>query len=217
MKKLSKAAAALALLLGSCSAPYSPVQLFQVCAFPTPSGGSCTYSATCSLFLAGPALLDVTASVANPAYQGPFMLAIQINNELASSASATNGTVNANDAYVQTFEVSFSGTNLSSISVPVTVTVPAGGSATYVVPLIPASYFASLPVAAGSYTHIVLDVKATGTFLSQESFTTQTLQIPVYLCSDCLLNNPTSECAGAAPTGLCPGDGYFQTNTPSCG
>lgn len=214
MKKLT-AAAAFTFLLGSCSAPYNSVQLFQVCAFPTPSGGACTYSATCTNSLAGEAYLDVTGALANgsPA----FRLALQINNLTPSSTNTANGTVNVNDAYVQTIEVSYPGTSLAAISLPVAITVPAAGSTTYETPLIPASYFASLAgaVSSGANVVLVLNVKATGVFTWQQSFTTQTFQIPVVLCSGCA--NPSAEC-GSNQTlqGVCPGGGEYQTNSPLC-
>jgi len=209
MKTRSLILAALALSLGSCSAPYNGVSMFEVCAFPSPdsSTGACLYAATCTNSLAGNSFLDV----ATAGYD--FVLPIQFNNQLASSADSTNGTVDANTAYVQSIEVQYLGANgLQPLTVPVTFTVPSGGSTTGVIPLIPVADFAKLPVTAGGFTDIVLSLKAKGVCLSQETFTTQTFQVPVTLCSGCLAGNPCP--TGKTLQGVCPQLG--QTASVSC-
>jgi len=206
MKRLI-ALAALA-FLGSCSAPYSGVTIFEVCAFPTPTAGACVFSPTCANTLAGPAFLDVATAPQD------FVLPIQFNNQLASSANEANGTVDANTAYIESIQIEYSGANgLAPVTVPVTITVPSAGATSQVIPLIPQSDFAKLPVAPGASTNVVMSLKATGRFLSQQSFTTQSFQIPVTVCSGCLAFNP---CPPSTPTvsGVCPQLG--QTNTVSC-
>ncbi len=208
MKKPSIALAALALSLGSCSAPYSGVSMYQVCAFPQfETSTGCVYSATCTNTLAGNAFLDV----ATAGYD--FVLPIQFNNQLASSASSANGTVDANAAYVQSIEIQYVGANgLAPVTVPVTITVPSAGSTTSVISLIPVADFAKLPVTAGAFTNIVMNLKATGVFLSQETFTTQNFQIPVTLCSGCLSGDPCP--TGQTLQGACPQIG--QTASVTC-
>jgi len=210
MKTRSIAAAAALVLLGSCSAPYSGVTIFQICAFPAPDAttGDCLYEATCANSLVGPSFLDVTGA----GYD--FVLPIQFNNQLTSSANTSNGTVNANDAYVESVYITYSGANVNPVTVPVSLTVPAAGSITGVIPLIPSSYFASLPVSATSLTEVVLTVKASGKFLSQETFTTQTFQIPVLICAGCSATAANVCPSGKTLTGVCPQLG--QTATVNC-
>ncbi|HVP68948.1 MAG TPA: hypothetical protein VMT17_16980 [Anaeromyxobacteraceae bacterium] len=210
MKTRYLAATATLVLLGSCSAPYSGVTIYQICAFPTPdtTTGDCLYEATCADTLVGPPVLDV----AGAAYD--FVLPIQFDNQLVSSANTANGTVNANDAYVENVNVTYAGAALNPVNVPVTLTVPATGSITGVIPLIPAAYFSSLPVSGTSLTEVVLTIKASGKFLSQQTFTTQTFQIPVLLCSGCLATAANACPSGKTLSGVCPQFG--QTNTVSC-
>jgi len=214
MKIRSAAAASLALLAASCSAPKSgAVSLFDVCLFPTITSGVCSFTATCTASLAQPSEFDVTQSLANGV--GAFVLPIQVNNQASSSANSANGTVDVNTAFVQSFEVTFVGLSIAPVTIPVQLTVPSAGSATYVVPLIPYNDFASLPVTAGALTEIVLDVTASGVFLSGDAFTTQDFQIPVVLCSDCI-PSPKLICEASNQTlnGYC--GGPFQTNSVSC-
>ena len=209
----STAAAALALLAASCSAPQSgAVSLFGVCAFPQPSNGGCSFaSGGCGASLAGTAIFDVVDAAANG---GAFDLPLQVNNQALSSASTANGTADVDTAYVQSFEITYTGTNIPSATIPVQLTVPSGTDSVFDVVLIPPDRVASLPAVAGAFVDIVLDVKATGVFLSGGSFTTQTLQVPVTLCatSGCLIVGCP---AGKTFSGQC-GGSFESPTTVTC-
>ena len=206
MKTRLTALAALA-FLGSCSAQYAPVSMDEVCAFPTPASGVCLYTSTCTNTLAGTAILDV----ATAGYD--FVLPIQFTNQLTSSANAGNGTVDANQAYIETMQIQYGGAPaMQTATLPVTITVPTAGSTTSVVSLIPLADFAKLPVVPGGFSTVVMSLQAKGVFLSQQSFTTATFQIPVTICSGCLGGNPCP--TGQNVSGVCPQLG--QTNAVSC-
>ncbi len=203
------AAASLALVTAACSAQYSSVFLADICAPPAPDSttGACTYAATCEAVLASRPRLDVSTATLD------FRLPLEIDNSLADNASSDAGTTNTNDAFVQSFEIRYdAGVSLGSVTVPATVRVPTTGSATYVVPLIPATDFAALAAAAGSGTlEMIVNVRAKGVFGSQSSFTTAWFQVPVQVCNYCLQSVCpvgsvfTASCPPAAPGATSPG------------
>ena len=207
MNPRTLAAASLALVTAACSAQYSSVFVADACTPPTPDSttGACVYSATCDSVLASQPRLD--ASVAT----GDFRLPLEIDNSLADNSSAPNGTVNTNDAFVQSFEMQYSaGVALSPSTVAATFRVPTTGSATYVVPLIPATDFPALAAAAGSGTlDVIVNVRAKGILASQSSFTTAWFQVPVRVCNYCL----QSVCpVGTTFTASCPPAPYGATS-----
>ncbi len=182
MKTRNLAAAVLALGLSACAAEYSAVGIQAICAPPDPdtTSGACVYPATCDATFAGTPVLDVATAILD------FRLPLQINNLLEDNSSGP-GRINTNDAFIQSFEITYDGASLQPWSVPAAVTVPTAGSSGALVSLIPSQYFASIPAAGGAArTKLLVNVRALGILASQSSFTTAWFAIPVDVCSGCL-------------------------------
>lgn len=207
MKTRTLATSVLALCLSACAAEYSAVGIHSICAPPAPDSatGACVYPATCDATFAGTPLLDATTAAL------PFRLPFQFNNQLVNNANPVAGRVNTNDAFIQSFEMTYAGAPLSPWNVSQAITVPAAGSAGGLVQLIPTSYFAGLIPAAGSQTSIVVSVRAHGILGSQDSFTTAWFQVPVTVCAGCLnlsvctAPNVVASCPSTAPGSASPG------------
>jgi len=182
MKTRTLAAATLVAALSACSAEFSPVAVFAICAPPAPDAttGACLYPATCDANLAGIPKLDVTTAKVD------FKLAMQINNSLTDNSSVENGRVNTNDAYIQSFEMTYAGATLAPWSTSAAITVPTAGSSGALLSLIPEAYFASLIPAGSGTTSIVVNVRGHGILGSQDSFTTAWFKVPVQICAGCL-------------------------------
>jgi hypothetical protein len=183
MKTRNLAAAVLALGLSACAAEYAAVGIYAICAPPDPDGttGACVYPATCDATFAGTPVLDVATAMLD------FRLAFQLNNLLVDNSNAAAGRINTNDAYIQSFEITYAGASLEPWNVPAAITVPTAGSAGALVSLIPYQYFASIPAAGGAArTKLLVNVRAHGVLASQSSFTTAWFPVPVDVCSGCL-------------------------------
>jgi hypothetical protein len=210
MKTRALALALPALLAAACGADYTAVALTNVCFPPEPgTGGVCQYSATCDAQLADTANLDVAVAYA------PFQLPIEFKNQLASSANTSNGTVNVNDAFVQQIEIEYVGAPLAPLTLPVQATVPSAGATVKVLQLIQTADFATLqaqiPTSASSL-QLILKVRASGVYASQNKFTTAWFQIPVDVYSNVYPANPCP--TGKTLTGVCPA--YGQTSVIKC-
>ncbi len=208
MKIRTLAATAVALGLSACAADYSAVAIHAICAPPEPdaASGACLYPATCDATFAGTPLLDVTTA------QVAFRLPFQINNELENNADTTAGRVNTNDAFIQSFDVTYAGASLSPWNISAAITVPAGGSSGALIPLIPEQFFASIVPPGSATLNLVLNVRANGILGSQASFSTAWFQLPVQVCAGCLDLNfcPAGEvfvasCPSAVPGASSPG------------
>jgi len=215
MKTRTLAAAALALGLSACAAEFSPVGIFAICSPPDPDAttGSCLYPATCDTVFAGTPVLD--AQVA----QVDFRLPVQIDNSMTDNANAVDGRINTNDAYIQSFEMTYSGAALPPWSVGAAITVPTAGSSGAVLRLIPVAYFPTLAPAGSATTTVVVNVRGHGHLDSQDSFTTAWFQVPVEVCSGCRAFS--FACTAPAvlvtcPSAFRPGDQPGQTATPAC-
>ena len=113
MKTRNLAAAVLALGLSACAAEYSAVGIQAICAPPDPdtTSGACVYPATCDATFAGTPVLDVATAILD------FRLPLQINNLLEDNSSGP-GRINTNDAFIQSFEITYAGASLQPWSVP---------------------------------------------------------------------------------------------------
>jgi hypothetical protein len=194
------AAAALAITLGlsACSAEFSPVGIFAICSAPAPDAvnGSCLYPATCDTVFAGTPVLDATVAEVD------FRLPVQINNLLTDNSSAADGRINTNDAYIQSFEMTYAGASLQPWTVAASITVPTAGSSGAVLRLIPVEYFPALVPPGASTLSILVNVRAHGVLASQSSFTTAWFQVPVSVCAGCLASSFT--CATGSVLASCP-------------
>jgi hypothetical protein len=200
------AAVALVAALSACSAQFAPVAIFEICAPPDPdsSSGACLYPATCDASLAGSPRLDVTTA------QVDFRLPVQLNNSLVDNSSAIEGRINTNDAFIQSFEMAYTGAALNPVTIDAAVTVPADGSAGALLPLIPQAYFAALAPPANTTTSILVNVRGHGKLTSQDSFTTAWFQVPVVICAGCLAGDfcpgqIMASCPGSALGATSPG------------
>jgi hypothetical protein len=182
MKTRTLAAAVLALGLAGCASEFSAVSIFAVCAPPDPDtqSGACIYPATCEATFAGTPVLDVANATVD------FRMPVELQNTLKDNSSTLNGRINTNDAFIQSWEMSYSGADLPPWTVAGATTVPAEGSAGAVLRLIPASYFTSLLPAGAARLSLIVKVRGHGVLTSQDSFTTAWFQIPVEVCSHCL-------------------------------
>jgi hypothetical protein len=214
MKTRTLAAAVLALGLSACSAEFSPVAIFSVCAPPDPdtTNGSCTYPATCENTLAGTPVLDVSNATID------FRLPVELQNSLKDNSSNLDGRINTNDAFIQSWEMTYSGVDLAPWSVAGAVTVPAEGTGSAVLRLIPVAYFNSILPAGASTLSLIVKVRGRGVLTSQDSFTTAWFQVPVEVCAGCLdaLTCPAgtilASCPPASPDAQNPG----QTASSAC-
>ncbi len=102
------AAAVLALGLSACAAEFNGVGIYAICAPPDPdtTSGSCLYPATCDATFAGTPVLDVTTA------QLDFRLPFQIDNQLPDNSNAADGRINTNDAFIESFEMTYAGATL---------------------------------------------------------------------------------------------------------
>jgi len=214
MKTRTLAAAAIALGLSACSAEFSPVGIFEVCKPPAPdtTNGSCLYPATCEAGLAGTPVLDVSTATID------FRLPVQIDNSLTDNSSKVDGRINTNTAYIESFEMTYTGAALAPWTIGTTVTVPTAGSSGAVLRLIRVADFPALAPASG-VTNIVVNVRGHGILASQDSFTTAWFKIPVAVCSGCLASS--FACTAPAVLVTCPSGGSLgaqpgQTATPAC-
>ena len=215
MKIRTLAATVLALGLSACAAEFSGVGIYAICSPPPPDAttGSCLYPATCDAVLAGTPVLDVTTA------QVDFRLPVQINNLLADNSNAADGRINTNNAFIESFEMTYSGASVAPWTVGAAVTVPTAGSSGALLRLIPVAYFPALAPAGSATSNIQVNVRAHGVLGSQDSFTTAWFSVPVAICAGCLASEFTCTppavlvtCPSAAAPGIAPG----QTATPAC-
>jgi hypothetical protein len=205
MKTQNLAAAVLALGLSACAAEYSAVGIYAICAPPVPdsTSGVCVYPATCDATFAGTPVLDVATAKLD------FRLAFQLNNLLVDNSNAAAGRINTNDAFVQSFEITYAGASLDPYNPPAAITVPTAGSSGALVSLIPYQSFGSIPITGSSRTTILVNVRAHGILASQSSFTTAWFPVPVDVCSGCLAG---TICPPGSILATCPSTAVGQTS-----
>lgn len=205
MKIRTLAATIAALGLSACSAEFSPVAIHSICAPPDPdaTSGACLYPATCDATFAGTPILDATTA------QLDFRLPVQVNNQLTNNASEIGGRINTNDAFIQWYEMTYTGAALQPWSVAEALTVPAAGSSGGLLRLIPVQYFPALVPPGAARLSIIVNVRAHGILTSQDSFTTAWFQVPVEVCAGCLAG---TVCPPGSVMASCPSAGLDQTS-----
>ena len=199
------AAAVLALGLSACAAEFNGVGIYAICAPPDPdtTSGSCLYPATCDATFAGTPVLDVTTA------QLDFRLPFQIDNQLPDNSNAADGRINTNDAFIQSFEMTYAGATLEPWTVSAALTVPAAGSSGALLRLIPVAYFPSLVPPGAGRLSIVVNVRGRGILTSQDSFTTAWFQVPVDVCAGCLA---LTVCPPGSILATCPSTAIGQSS-----
>jgi len=198
-------AAVLALGLSACSAEFSGVGIFAICAPPDPdtTSGACLYPATCDANFAGTPVLDVTTA------QLDFRLPFQINNDLVDNSNLDNGRVNTNNAFITSFEMNYSGVAVAPWTDSQSITVPAEGSSGALLRLIPVQYFPALVPPGAARLSLVVNVRGHGHLGSQDSFTTAWFQVPVEVCAGCLAGQV---CPPGSVMATCPATAPGQTS-----
>jgi len=205
MKTRTLAAVTLAAALSACSAQFSAVSIFAICAPPTPdsSSGQCLYPATCAANLAETPVLDVTTA------QLDFRLPVQINNTLVDNTNTDNGQINTNNAVITSFELHYAGVTLAPRTVSASVSVPAAGSSGALLHLITTDDFASIVPPGTGTTSVVVNVRGHGVLGSQDAFTTAWFAVPVEVCAGCLAG---SFCPAGTVMASCPSAGLGATS-----
>ncbi len=195
------AALSLALVLPGCVDNQAFLEFDAMCFPDAPTTGTCPASAATCTTVVGDGRLFVDLAVV-----GELIQQIQINNQLPNNADKTTNRVNTNDAQIEEFRFTYStaGASIPAATVKQSVLVPAAGSQSPFVVVMPASILAvlsglSLP------TEVLVNVSAAGHLKDGSSFVVGPYPIPVTVCSVC---TPTLVCttAGQVPT-CCPQPG----------
>ena len=108
MKTRNLAAALLALGLSACAAEYSAVGIQAICAPPTPTR---VRRLRLPRHLRRRLRRDAPCSTWPPP-SSTFRLPFQINNLLVNNATASADAINTNDAFIQSFEITYAGASL---------------------------------------------------------------------------------------------------------
>jgi hypothetical protein len=183
-----------ALTLLACGTPnLSSVEPAALCAEVDPQP-QCTYQATCALVnMDGRLGVDLTLV--------PYLWApIQYNNQNPNNADPSTGRVNTRDAYIERFDMHYAGAlALPDAQSDQTVLVPAAGSQTAGVHIIPPSMVTIMTAAltgTQGYTEVIAEVKARGHYTDGTTFVTGSMQVPIDVCVGCYGPRPTCTTAG---------------------
>jgi len=139
-----------------------------------------------------------------------FLYPFQFNNErVNNSSSGTTGGVtdtNTNDATIEQFLMTYEapGYNLPSATSPQFATVPAAGSTTVVVILIPQAAGLALTAALpATQTEVIVHFRASGHFADGATFETGEYLVPVTVSHEGLY----APCPGGTLVSACPNTG----------
>jgi hypothetical protein len=145
---------AFALLAGTAGCKtenHASIEVFGICG-PPEDAETCSTSGECETFFAGrPTVFTMAESAFFPGviFENELNHFMQVNNQLPNNADPSAGRVNTNDAIIESYEFSFDvrGTfdaigaffqvSIPDLSYPAVSTIPANGSFTPNVPLIP--------------------------------------------------------------------------------
>ena len=174
------AALALGTLATGCVDNAASVEIFAICA-PPDDAAVCAGSATCEAVLASdrPWVFVTVGGAVNRLEQF-----VQLNNQIPNNAEAEIGRVNTNDFIGEAWVLSFSGlAGVADKVHPANFTVPAGGSQSPVIPIIPEDRMTQIGVAmtlAGlSQALVVVDVSARGRLVGGQEIETAPFKIAV--------------------------------------
>lgn len=154
-------ALALALPLAGCRDNDASVEIFAICA-PPDDAEACGTNGSCGALLASPRL-EVFTSVGGVLNE--LQEFIEFRNQLPDNRDLDLGRVNTNDFIGEDFLLSFSGVaGLADVIFPANFTVPADGSSTPVVTLIPQVTMAQLSTALAANTTalVIVELRARG-------------------------------------------------------
>ncbi len=199
----------LALALTGCEDNLASVEIFGICA-PPDDAGTCGMSGTCGAYL---------ASDRPFVYQRAFGLVnrlqefVQINNQLPNNENVDIGRVNTNDFVAEEYLLSFLGVpNVGDVVHPANFTVPAQGSMSPVIPIIPEAAMAAIDANSIGNQTVVVEVRVRGHFVDATEHETGPYQIAVDVIDG---NYPGITCPTAGDIAVyCPNAG--QTASVSC-
>jgi hypothetical protein len=165
MKPRLATAALLALLASAgCVDNWASVEPFAVCA-PPEDAEVCAQAGECELLLsASPWMSTLLGGLPNSLW-----LWIQFNNQLANNADPSAGRVNTNDFQALEMDLEYSGAGAATsvFGIPVSFTVPAGGSFAPLLQVIretqASQFLATIPM--GATGTVVVDVTVRGRFV----------------------------------------------------
>jgi hypothetical protein len=171
----------LALLsLAACADNNASVRVTALC-LPPEDPTTCTFSSTCDAQYIGQTIIDVGAT-------NHLWTIVQVDNLLPNNGNTDTFRTNTNDAFVQEYEVEYSGLPFPTAtgSVLGSATVPAGGSTVISVLAVNEATAATLTVPAGSYADLVAKLRLKGVYADTTKFETGDFQIPVRVCNGCI-------------------------------
>jgi hypothetical protein len=222
----------LALLLAAsgCAPKGQPsIELFEACFPPTPdtTTGTCAWPAACTAQPFGNYAIDLAHAFVLP-------IGVQVNNQLPDNTSTDTGGVDTNNAFIDTFSVTYAVTNaVSAVNVPdnsgpakTAGTIPSGGNGVVEVNLMELdtptynsllAAVAALPLppsglATDKMLHVEAKVKLNGTLGDGSTFETSERIFGIQVCFGCL-GIPT--CAPGKTLFMCPG-GFVEPATFTC-
>jgi len=216
---------ALALLLvgsslAGCVANDASVQIAYVCA-PAKDASSCAPTGgVCETFLTGQADYWVQYATTLGIVDNGLFFFMEVHNQRPNNASSDQGLNNTADARITEYDLSY-GFPGNPYSLPdytvtaITVTVPAAGSTTPFVTLIPAELSLQIQsmLPAGSTVLLDIYVRFKGTYVDGSSFETGKFKVATYVHNSVF---PGYGCTNSTDivTNVCPNPG--QTSSWTC-
>jgi len=187
-----------------------------VCAFPS-DAEACELPAECDAYLTGRSAVFYLSIYTEGVVDNELELWMEFRNQLPNNADASAFRVNTNDAVIETYKISYDapGLTIPSIEVgPISQTIPADGSSSASVPVIPFEIATALGVAManGSAQIVTARVAVAGHYTNGDRFETGEFQIPVSVADFVF---PGYFCpVGEHLTFVCPN--YAQTSSWNC-
>jgi hypothetical protein len=211
------ALAALAAVAQGC-APEKNIPLLTsfVCA-PADDASSCAPTGgKCDRFLTGDtAWMYLQVNTTSGVQDNGMYFYMQVNNDRPSNADANTGQLNTAYAVIKQYAISFDAPGYSIPSYTsnaIQVTVPAAGSLTPFVSIIPPEMAVTLQsiLPAGEATLVIARVKLKGDYGDGKAFETDEFQVPTYVYNDIF---PGYACpkVGDIITAVCPNYGQMAT------
>jgi hypothetical protein len=160
------------------------VKVAGIC-LPPDDPTTCVFAATCSGQYIGQNVMDVNVT-------NMLWTIIQVDNQAPNNENLSTFRTNTNDAYVQEFEVEYSGAALPTTTAPVfgSAVVPAAGSTVISVQPVPESIGTSLQasgvIAAGGKLDVVAKLRLKGVYGDTTEFETGVFEIPLRICNGCI-------------------------------
>lgn len=215
--KLLKPLASLALVaaFSGCADNHSTIEIFGICA-PPADASSCASDGTCSALLASPrpfVYLQYT-SFAGAAVDNELVMFMEFRNQRPRNEDRSSGRVNTADAKIEKYKYKFGGVAVPELESPATGTVPAGGSSTPVVPIIPGSAALLMQgLLPAGLSLVTVELRAAGRYDDGSTFETGAYQVAVDVYNSTF---PGYGCPklGDIVSAVCPNPG--QTSTWTC-